>query len=90
MSNKLKKVRYKGYDCTEFTITVTMQDRWIPHFLAMLSYMQWLGGVGSSRQVAFFSDGDGNFRPKFEWTKELSSEASPVKDADGNRYYDAG
>lgn len=74
----------------KFTIKVEMQDRWVPHFLAMLSYMQRLGGIGSSRKVCFYADGDGDFRPKFKWSSALSSEAEPVKDDNGNRLYDAG
>ncbi len=75
---------------TTFTIEVTMQDRWIPHFLGMLKYMQYLGGIGSSREVAIYSDGDGDFRPTFKWDKSLPDEADPIKDKHGNRFYDAG
>ena len=85
-----KKAKYGGYDCTQFTITVTMKDRWIPHFLAMLKYMQRLGGLGSSRMVSFYADGDGDFRPKFEWDANLPSDAKPIKDDNGNKSYDAG
>jgi len=35
----------------KFTIEVEMQDRWLPHFLAMLLYMQLLGGLGGSRMT---------------------------------------
>ena len=80
----------KKHSYTKFTITVTMKNRWIPHFLAMLEYMQQLGGLGSSRMISFYSDGDGNFRPKFEWSDKLSSQAKPMKDNGGNRLYDAG
>ena len=74
---------------TEFTIKVKMQDRWIPHFLAMLRYMQYLGAIGSSRRITFMSDGDGDFRPTFEWNI-ASPVPDPVKDENGNRFYDAG
>ena len=75
---------------TTFEIEVTMKDRWVPHFLAMLEYMQYLGGEGSSRMVSFYADGDGDFRPKFKWNKKLQSDAEPVKENDGDRTYDAG
>lgn len=52
-------------DTETFLIKVTMQKRWIPHFLGLLKYMQNMGGVGSSRVAHFFCDGDGDFRPKF-------------------------
>jgi len=62
----MKDVKFKGYDCMEFNIKVTMPKRWIPYFLSMLRYMEHLGSLGSSRMLAFYSDGDGDFRPKFE------------------------
>lgn len=74
----------------KFTIKVEMQERWVPHFLAMLKYMQYLGGIGSSRKVCFCADGDGDFRPKFQWSPALSSESKPIKDDNGDRLYDAG
>ncbi len=74
----------------KFVIKVEMQDRWVPHFLAMLKYMQFLGGIGSSRKVSFYADGDGDFRPKFEWSANLPSDSKPISDKDGNRFYDAG
>lgn len=67
-----------------------MRTRWIPHFLAMLKYMQQLGSLGSSREVTFYADGDGDFRPKFEWDKELSSDAKPVRNNSGDAMFDAG
>ena len=74
---------------SEFTIKVKMQDRWIPQFLSMLQHMQYLGGIGSSREITFFSDGDGDFRPTFSWDIECEL-ADPLNDTDGKRYYDAG
>jgi len=70
----------------KFTIEVEMNDRWVPHFLGMLSYMQTLGSIGSSRHVTIYSDGDGDFRPKFNWSKDLpepveADESEPVFDA---------
>jgi len=83
-----------GGDChgnsTEFYIKVEMGTRWVPHFLAMLKYMEQLGGWGSSRSVTFFADGDGDFRPKFTWEHQLPSDGKCVHDHDGNRKYDAG
>ena len=32
----------------------------------MLAQWQYLGGIGGSRWVAFFADGDGNFHPKIQ------------------------
>ena len=67
-----------------------MKARWVPHFLAMLKYMQFLGNVGASRKVALYADGDGDFRPKFKWSSALRSDAKPTNDRDGDRLFDAG
>ncbi len=75
---------------TTFNITVTMQDRWIPHFLAMLKQMQLMGSWGCTRIIRFVSDGDGDFRPTFEWSSDLPvSTEYDEKDFD-ERVYDAG
>lgn len=79
-------------DDVTFTVKVTMRARWVPHFMGMLSYMQRLGSMGSSRKVTFFADGDGDFRPRFQFSEldPMTPTASPMKDDDGNHYYDAG
>ena len=74
----------------KFTIEVEMKDRWVPHFLSMLRYMQTLGGMGASRKVSFYADGDGDFRPKFKWSPALKDNVEPREDKGGDRFYDAG
>lgn len=79
------------HDKEIFSIEVTMQRRWIPHFLGMLREMQALGAVGSSRRVSFMSDGDGDFRPEFEWLPDLPEPAEPrERDGSGHTFFDAG
>ena len=73
----------------KFVIEVEMQERWIPHFMSMLKYMEHLGNIGSSRSVELFADGDGDFRPKFKTDIEFEM-VEPFADNDGNRIYDAG
>lgn len=51
----------------EFTIKTEMEERWIPHFQSFLKYMQSMGNLGHSCSVAFYCDGDGDFRPKFDF-----------------------
>lgn len=64
-----------------------MNERWIPHFLSMIKYMERLGGLGSSRKVSFYSDGDGDFRPKFTFDPELLPEVKkPVVEQLKNDY----
>lgn len=63
----------------KFKIEVEMKDRWVPHFIGMLNKMQYLGSIGSSRCVCFYSDGDGDFNPRFTFIGEnLPSEAQPL------------
>ena len=77
-------------DTTTFTITCTMKSRWVPPFLGLLRRMQILGEMGSSRKVTLYADGDGDFRPKFEWDKAKFMPAAPASDDRGNQFFDAG
>lgn len=54
----------------EITIKTKMNERWVNDFLSMLKYMEYCGNVGHSAVVGFYSDGDGDFRPKFEFNRE--------------------
>ena len=51
----------------DFNIKVEMEERWIPHFQSFLKYMERNGDIGHSSLVGFYADGDGDFRPKFEF-----------------------
>jgi hypothetical protein len=63
---------------------------------AMFDYWNELGSFGSSRDVGFHCDGDGNFHPNCKVSfdddmPELTDEmrkASIVQDNDGDRVYD--
>lgn len=74
-------------DKITFTVQCTMRKRWAPHFLGMLNKMQWLGSVGSSRRVVFFSDGDGDFRPRFQFPDNIEIAEGTEKEG---LFYDAG
>ena len=87
---KPKHVKSMGYDCVQFDLRVTMPERWVPHFLAMLKYMQYLGSIGASRRVTFYSDGDGDFRPQFKWHENLTTDARPRSGDNGHYTFDAG
>ena len=78
-----------------FTITCEMEERWVDHFMSMLHMMQSLGNLGSSRILGFYSDGDGDFRPKFssdiEWEEVTPYEPKNNPTLTGVKYlYDAG
>ena len=47
-------------------IEVTLKNRWVKPLINMLQDMQRLGSIGASRELIFFADGDGDFRPKFK------------------------
>jgi hypothetical protein len=66
-----------------------MEERWVPFFLGMLKRMEYLGGIGSSRNVILFSDGDGDFRPKFTFDPKALVEKGTIA-KDGTAFYDAG
>lgn len=73
----------------EFTVKCKMRKCWAAQFLGMLKHMQMLGSIGSSREVTLFADGDGDFRPKFEWDEGLPV-GDPVKNVDDKAFFDAG
>jgi hypothetical protein len=78
------------YPTKKFTISCEMSERWIPQFLGMLKMMQTLGGLGGSRIVKFYSDGDGDYQPKFEWDKDLPKPAQAIDKSNDEYLYDAG
>jgi len=74
-------------DFEEFNLKIKMRKRWIPTFLTMLKYMEYLGDVGSSRKVGIFVDGDGDFQMKVETDIEFEK-VKPKKSEYGNNFYD--
>ena len=72
-----------------FTIYCDMGERWVAPFLSMLKRMQYLGGIGSSRIVGIYADGDGDFQPHFKWDSDLPPERKPARDMGGDYFYDA-
>ena len=57
----------------ELNIKVTLNERWVDDFCSMLKWMESCGNLGHSSVVAFYSDGDGDFRPKFEFDREFNN-----------------
>ena len=63
------------------TLDVSFPDVTIPQaaaLRALFEQMRILGGMGGSRWVCFYSDGDGNFRPKPVYV--VSEHADVVKE----------
>ena len=73
----------------KFTIEVEMEERWIDDFCSMLKEMERLGNIGSSKKVGIYSDGDGDFRPKFDIDTEYKT-VLPITNTSCEEIYDAG
>lgn len=56
-----------------FNVKCTMPKVWASHFQSFLKEMERYGQLGHSGQISFMADGDGNFKPKFKFTKEYES-----------------
>lgn len=67
----------------EFNIKVTMDERWVNDFCSMLHWMESCGKLGHSSVVAFYSDGDGDFRPSFNIDIEYEKTNGYWKELDG-------
>lgn len=61
-----KKQPQNPSDEVNFIVKATMKKRWVDNFCSMLMRMQDNGVMGHSEILRFYSDGDGDFRPKFE------------------------
>lgn len=53
---------------SKIKLEVEMDNRWVPTFLSFLRTMEFNGNIGHSETLAIYSDGDGDFRPKFHNT----------------------
>ena len=77
-----------------FTIHCKMNERWIASFIKMLDSMAYCGSIGHSEYIGLYSDGDGDFRPTFNYDETLSAIGdSPltIKNPSGQMtMYDAG
>lgn len=70
----------------EFNIKVKMEERWVNDFCSMLKQMELLGKIGSSKTVGIFSDGDGDFRPKFEIDIDFDTTIPKINKSDMKVY----
>lgn len=52
---------------TKFTIECEMEERWANDFCGFLRMLQANGAWGHSSLIGFYADGDGDFRPKFNF-----------------------
>lgn len=56
-----------------FNVKCTMPKVWASHFQSFLKEMERYGQIGHSGQISFMSNGGGNFKPRFKFTKEYDS-----------------
>lgn len=74
-----------------FNVKCTMRKCWADEFISFLKHMESLGKAGCSRVVAFYADGDGDFRPKFEHDLANYRETTPTETIEGDfKLFDAG
>lgn len=53
-------------EIVEFDVHCKMNRAWANEFMSFLKQLEKLGELGSSRTVALYADGDGDFRPHFD------------------------
>lgn len=75
---------------TEFIIKCKMPERWVPSFLGMLDFMVHSGQIGTSRMIRFYSDGDGDFHPSFDWDTPIQPVGPAFYDGLDDPVFDAG
>lgn len=76
----------------KLNIEAEFEERWLDDFCSILKWMETCGNIGHSSLVAFYSDGDGDFRPKFKFDKEFKRK-KPCQEnylVEVERFYDAG
>lgn len=75
----------------EFVVKCKMNKSCANEFLSFLATLSDNGKIGHSELIGFYSDGDGDFRPKFE-TNIKYNRKKPIKsrELDSINFFDAG
>ena len=76
-------------EVVEFDVHCKMNKAWANEFMSMLNLIQSFGELGTSEHIDIYSDGDGDFRPKFD-TDFKYTKREPHKSVDGDFVFDAG
>lgn len=71
-----KSVKKDKYDNVEFIIKCKMKERWVNQFCSLLKEMERNGSAGHTSVLAFMADGDGDFRPKFDFNIHYKEECA--------------
>ncbi|MBR6647149.1 MAG: hypothetical protein IKL09_06515 [Clostridia bacterium] len=75
----------------KFMVECEMEERWKDYFLSFLKTMEFFGQAGHSELLGFYSDGDGDFRPKFNIKDtEYTPKESVVSKKTTVNFFDAG
>lgn len=80
----------------EMTVKMQVTEAQALALKAMFEYWTGCGGVGASRKVGFYLEGDGDFQPKCEtsFSREIHeltpemSKSAVIVDQNGDRLYD--
>lgn len=56
----------------KFTVECEMEERWADRFCSFLTHLATNGAYRRSEIVGFYSDGDGDFRPKFKFDRDFN------------------
>ena len=62
-------------------IEADIPDRWVNTFCSFLKDMQMFGQIGHTDRMLFVSDGDGDFKPKFDIYADYEH-ITPVEEMD--------
>lgn len=95
LMRRRKKESEDGINDTDFTIKCSMKDRYVPCFIAFLKRIEEDGEIGESELIGFYAEGDGDFRPKFEFDSsevndDISNDIYPDNTDAVIDYYSAG
>lgn len=63
--------KWRDSESSSFGLFIDVKDRWRQELLDMLDSMQACGDMGCSREITFYADGDGDFRPRFAFDTSL-------------------
>lgn len=74
----------------KFTIDCEIPERWVNDFCAMLKTMEYFGDLGHSGVVGIYSDGDGDFRPRFNIKTIYDENRTPLDKYKPMTIFDAG
>ena len=74
--------KHDSYEEVSFNVKITMNKRWANEFQSMLQLMEKFGSSGHSGIIGIYADGDGDFRPKFDFDTEFEKSERIIKNGE--------